>query len=253
MGLFIAISAIGGIFALYTSWLYVLSINLPSHSIDSRELNFPSNLEQLKSVVDILQEYKSDNVGYILLLFSSAYIYKQTFAIPGSVFMNLLGGALFGPWLAFPMCCVLSAFGATLCYLLSHFFGRALILKYAAERVKPLQKMVQDNLESLFFFLLFLRLFPMSPNWFLNMASPILDVPFIQFFFSVFIGLMPYNFICVQTGSLLSEITSVRDVLTTTTMLKLAAMAVVALVPGILFRKQKKRMEKRPKSEKGVL
>ena len=55
---------------------------------------------------------------------------------------------------------------------------------------------------------------------------------------------MPYNFICVQTGSLLSEITSVKDVLTTGTMLKLATMAVVALVPGIVFRKQKKKMEK---------
>ena len=28
----------------------------------------------------------------------------------------------------------------------------------------------------------------MSPNWFLNMSSPILDVPITQFFFSVLIG-----------------------------------------------------------------
>ena len=47
---------------------------------------------------------------------------------------------------------------------------------------------VQENLDSLFFFLLFLRLFPMSPNWFLNMSSPVLEVPIKQFFFSVLIG-----------------------------------------------------------------
>ena len=43
-------------------------------------------------------------------------------------------------------------------------------------------------MDSLFFFLLFLRLFPMSPNWFLNMASPILNIPIHLFFMSVFIG-----------------------------------------------------------------
>lgn len=47
---------------------------------------------------------------------------------------------------------------------------------------------VKENHDSLFFFLLFLRLFPMSPNWFLNISSPVLEVPLVQFFFSVLIG-----------------------------------------------------------------
>ena len=47
---------------------------------------------------------------------------------------------------------------------------------------------MKENLDSLLFFLLFLRLFPMSPNWFLNMASPVLEVPITQFFFSVLVG-----------------------------------------------------------------
>lgn len=47
---------------------------------------------------------------------------------------------------------------------------------------------VENNYDSLFFFLLFLRFFPMSPNWFLNVSSPILNIPVHMFFFSVFIG-----------------------------------------------------------------
>lgn len=31
--------------------------------------------------------YKEEHFIYVLVLFCSAYIYKQTFAIPGSVFM----------------------------------------------------------------------------------------------------------------------------------------------------------------------
>lgn len=60
-----------------------------------------------------------------------------------------------------------------------------------------------------------------------------------MFFFSVFIGLMPYNFICVQTGSMLSQISSMEDVFTSGTLLKLAAIALVALVPSLIMKKLK--------------
>ena len=53
----------------------------------SYELHFPSDLEDLKSLASLLKQYRQDNFGYVILLFCSAYLYKQTFAIPGSVFM----------------------------------------------------------------------------------------------------------------------------------------------------------------------
>lgn len=231
-----------------SAWLYFLTANLPSLSSMekdesksiSKELHFPKDLDDLSEIAEMMKEYKSDHFGYISLLFCSAYLYKQTFAIPGSVFMNLLAGAIYGIWLAFPLCCVLSAIGASLCFLLSKSFGKTLIMKYFADKLEPLQKMVQENLDSLFFFLLSIRIFPMSPNWFINMAAPILDVPITQFFFSVLIGLMPYNFVCVQTGSILSEITSIKDVMTTSIMIKFGLVAIVMLLPGLLAKYLKK-------------
>lgn len=60
----------------------------------SYELHFPSDLEDLKSLASLLKQYRRDNFGYVVLLFCSAYLYKQTFAIPGSVFMvSFLQGA----------------------------------------------------------------------------------------------------------------------------------------------------------------
>lgn len=58
----------------------------------------------------------------------------------------------------------------------------------SAHSLPLLSLQVEDNRNSLFFFLLFLRLFPMTPNWFLNLSSPILNIPIVQFFFSVLIG-----------------------------------------------------------------
>lgn len=240
------ILGIGSTFFSATLFLTLVSMCRPpfnanftesTNESESYELHFPSDLEDLKSLASLLKQYRRDNFGYVVLLFCSAYLYKQTFAIPGSVFMNLLAGAIFGIWAGFPLVCLLTGCGATFCYLLSKAFGKILLLQYFPNRVHALQSKVKENLDSLFFFLLFLRLFPMSPNWFLNMSSPILEVPITQFFFSVLIGLMPYNFICCQTGCILSQLTSLNELFTFDVVIKLCGIAVMALLPGLIVKK----------------
>ncbi|XP_044944649.1 transmembrane protein 41A isoform X2 [Mustela putorius furo] len=170
--------------------LYLLSTRLPrgrplgsGEDTADRSLWFPSDLAELRELSEVLREYRKEHQTYVFLLFCSAYLYKQGFAIPGSSFL------------------------------------------------------VEENRNSLFFFLLFLRLFPMTPNWFLNLSAPILNIPIVHFFFSVLIGLVPYNFICVQTGSILSTLTSLDALFSWQTVFKLLAIALVALVPGTLIKK----------------
>ena len=50
-------------------------------------LKFPSSLEGLKATASLLTEFQIHHPHYVFVLFCSAYLYKQTFAIPGSVFM----------------------------------------------------------------------------------------------------------------------------------------------------------------------
>ncbi|KAG8558984.1 hypothetical protein GDO81_017208 [Engystomops pustulosus] len=202
-----------------------------------RSLVFPSDLDELREMADFLQDYKREHQSYVTLLFCSAYLYKQAFAIPGSSFLNLLAGALFGPWTGLFLCCTLTSLGATSCYFLSQAFGKQILILYFPEKVSMMQNKIEENRSGLFFFLLFLRLFPMTPNWFLNLSSPILNVPVGQFFFSVLIGLLPYNFICVQTGSILSQIKSLDDMFSWGTLLKLLAIALVALIPGTIVKR----------------
>ncbi|XP_056390887.1 transmembrane protein 41A isoform X2 [Hyla sarda] len=195
------------------------------------------DLDELRELADFLQEYKREHQSYVTLLFCSAYLYKQSFAIPGSSFLNLLAGALFGPWMGLLLCCTLTSLGATFCYVLSQAFGKQILIMYFPEKISMLQNKIEENRSGLFFFLLFLRLFPMTPNWFLNLSSPILNIPVGQFFFSVLIGLLPYNFICVQTGSILSKIKSLDDMFSWGTLLKLLAIALVALIPGTIVKR----------------
>lgn len=50
-------------------------------------MKFPSDLEELRELAELLQFYKTEHTGYVLLLFCSAYLYKQSFAIPGSTLL----------------------------------------------------------------------------------------------------------------------------------------------------------------------
>lgn len=57
---------------------------------------FPTSLEKAQMLGSTLSEYTDDHYYAVLLAHGFVYIYLQTFAIPGTVFANLLAGALFG-------------------------------------------------------------------------------------------------------------------------------------------------------------
>ncbi|XP_008703449.1 transmembrane protein 41A isoform X2 [Ursus americanus] len=132
--------------------LYLLSTRLPrgrtlgsGEETGGRSLWFPSDLAELRELSEVLREYRKEHQAYVFLLFCSAYLYKQGFAIPGSSFLNILAGALFGPWLGLLLCCVLTSVGATCCYLLSSIFGKQLVVSYFPDKVSLLQRKVRGG------------------------------------------------------------------------------------------------------------
>ncbi|XP_071767835.1 transmembrane protein 41A-B [Centroberyx gerrardi] len=245
-----SLTGLVAVVAAATFYLYLLSAYLPpgprqlspgpageEPEVREYRLKFPSDLDELRDLAETLKFYKREHHGYVLLLFCSAYLYKQSFAIPGSSFLNMLAGAIFGPWEGLVLACLLTTSGSTFCFLLSSAFGKKYVVQLFPDKVALLQRKAEENRSSLFFFLLFLRFFPMTPNWFLNITCPILNIPLPIFFFSVLIGLIPYNFICVRTGSILSEISSLDDIFSWGTLAQLLAIACMALLPGALIRR----------------
>ena len=55
--------------------------------------------------------------------------------------------------------------------------------------------------------MLFLRLTPLVPNWFVNLSAGHVGIPISFFFGATAIGLAPNNIILVRTGLALSEFT----------------------------------------------
>lgn len=117
-----------------------------------------------------------------------AYIFLQTFAIPGSLFLSILSGYLFNFWTAIALICFCSALGATLCFIVSQHFGRRLVTHYFPMKVKSWAQQVEKHRSDLFSYMLFLRMTPFLPNWFINLTAPIIGVPLMPFVFGTFFG-----------------------------------------------------------------
>ncbi|XP_071444614.1 transmembrane protein 41A-like [Hetaerina americana] len=225
------------IIGLASGWLYLLTTLAPSIEKEKEVvLQFPNSLAELKEIAETLKTYYEKNYVYVLLLFCSAYLYKQSFMIPGSALLNLLAGALFGSMLALPIVCILTAIGASVCFLISKNFGKEILEKYFPNQILSLQRKVQSNSHRLLYFLLFLRIFPVTPNWFINVASPIAGVPLHLFFLTVLVGLLPYNLVCVQAGEVLTSLTTLSDLLSPSMLLTLSLGATLFLVPTIISR-----------------
>jgi len=139
------------------------------------------------------------------------------------------------------MVCVCATFGASSCYLLSYVLARGMIVKYFPKMLINFNEKVNAKRNNLFWYMLFLRLTPLVPNWFVNIASPIVGMPFKIFFFGTLLGLMPANIIHIRTGLTLYNINEIG--LNITGILSLAALAFLALIPTLFKKQLKERLE----------
>ena len=72
-----------------------------------------------------------------------------------------------------------------------------------------MQEKLEYHREDLIYYLLFLRITPLVPNFFINISSPHLKVPLWKFFLATLLGLMPLNVVHIKTGLMLNEVTAV--------------------------------------------
>ncbi len=80
---------------------------------------FPRSVENVKSLNGVLQGYMQSHFWSVLSGFVSLYIFMQSFAIPGTLFLSILAGALFGPELGLAIVSLVASTGSSCCYLLS--------------------------------------------------------------------------------------------------------------------------------------
>ena len=190
-----------------------------------------------------LQRAASDVRGIVgrqpvlsVLFLTTAYIFKQTFAVPGSALLNALLGIAFGTPLGMLFATLLSAAGATAGYLLSYEFGGGLLRRFGLEdRIWQLRMRVEAAAKRrvLLTTLLSMRVFPGTPHWALNFAAPHAGVPIGIFAATAGLGMLGHNTLCVYAGDRIAT-TAWSEVFSWRAVLALAGVALLFALPAVL-------------------
>uniref|UniRef100_A0A5B6ZXN7 VTT domain-containing protein n=1 Tax=Davidia involucrata TaxID=16924 RepID=A0A5B6ZXN7_DAVIN len=214
--------------------LGLVSVYLTMPDSDYSFLKLPRNLEDLQILRDHLENYTSDYTIQVLVGYCMVYIFMQTFMIPGTVFMSLLAGSLFGVLRGVALVVFTATAGASSCYFLSKLIGRPLVFSLWPDKLSFFQAQVAKRQERLLNYMLFLRVTPTLPNTFINVASPIVDVPYHIFFLATFIGLIPAAYVTVRAGIALGELRSVGDLYDFHSIATLFLIGVVTVTPTLM-------------------
>ncbi|XP_077286579.1 transmembrane protein stas [Arctopsyche grandis] len=241
---FKALSAVAVIFLCSILALAFLYSKFPDLSDDERQhIKIPLDIEEAKQLGLVLDRYKEKYLYEVMSGVFLVYIFLQSFAIPGSMFLSILSGFLFPFVAALTLVCTCSAIGASLCFLLSHLLGKKLVKKYCPQRAAKWAVAIEKNKGNLLYYMIFLRVTPFLPNWFINLTAPIIGVPLVPFALGTFIGVAPPSFVAIQAGQTLHTLTSSSDAWSWTSVVVLSLCAGLSLIPVVMKNKLKAKFE----------
>lgn len=160
-------------------------------------------LENIVLQRDRFHHFLAEHAILSVLAYVAVYVLAVALSLPGGLILTVTGGLLFG-WLVGGLAAVTGAtIGATLVFLIA----RTALGESLTERAGPwLGKLREGFREEALSYLLFLRLVPAFPFWFVNIAPALLGVPLKTYVLGTFLGIIPATFAFASAGAGLDSV-----------------------------------------------
>ncbi len=167
-------------------------------------------LENFKARQAEIDAWVSSRPALALAAYFLVYVLVTAVNIPGAAVMTLIGGALFGLFQGSVVVSFASSCGATLAFLLSRY----LLRDYVEQRFKGFAVRVNKGIEKDGAFYLFtLRLVPVLPFFAINMVMGLTRIKTLTYYIVSQIGMLPATLVYVNAGTQLSQVESLRGIL----------------------------------------
>lgn len=202
------------------------------------KLEVPHTFEDVRIVRQTLELYRLAYARHVTLLLTAAYLFLQSFMMPGSLGINILIGSLYPTFTAFMFVIAVSTLGASMNFMLTRWLLRDIIVGLFPNRIKGFQGELQRHQAHLLNYMLFIRVTPILPAWFVNLASPVVGIPYPIFIIATAVGHVPINFLTVHAGATLQTIHSMQDLYSVRNVVFMMTVGVLALVPVVWRRRQ---------------
>jgi len=155
-----------------------------------------------------LDDFVNMHYAAALAVFVGIYVAAVSLSIPGSLFLTITGGLLFGAVVGGVAVVVAATTGATVIFLIA----RGAFSDYVVRRAGPrLSRVVSGFCADAFSYLLFLRLVPVFPFFLVNLAPALVGVPVGTFVAATAIGIVPATFVFASLGAGLDSVIQAQD------------------------------------------
>jgi uncharacterized membrane protein YdjX (TVP38/TMEM64 family) len=153
-----------------------------------------------------LQDYAREHYWTALAGFILVYALATASTVPGPVFLTLLGGMMFGPYVG----ALAQATGATLGSILIYLIYRSAIGAWLRKKFEAdaglMDRLAKGLDKNAFLTLLTLRLIPSVPFVLINATAGMVAVPLRPYILATFLGLLPSTFIYTWIGAGLGDL-----------------------------------------------
>ena len=168
------------------------------------------NLEYLKSQQAGIAAYYQANPLQTGLTFFAVYVAVTALSLPGAAIMTLVAGAIFGLLWGVVIVSFASSIGAMLAFLVARFLLRDSIQAKFGDKLKAFNAGVEKEGA---FYLFTLRLVPAFPFFVINVVMGLTTMKALTFFWVSQVGMLAGTVVFVFAGQKLSEITSLKGIL----------------------------------------
>ncbi len=236
-------------FSAIKRWLPLVILALTMGVAYALGLHESLSFEAFQNHKDDLQNAVFERPVLSSLAFMGLYTLSVALSLPVATVLTLAGGFLFGLWLGTLYVVISATLGASIIFLIAKTsFGSAL-----RERAGGLYDRVAENMnENATGYLLFMRLVPIFPFVAVNVLPALFNVRLSVFVLTTFFGIIPGSFVYVNLGQQLGEIASLKDLVSTETLLSFALLGVFALIPT-LYKNFKKKGARKDASKKAAV
>lgn len=193
-------------------------------------------LQNVQSNLTSLRAYHQDNPIGVTAMFVGIYIALTSLSIPGTIFLTLMSGAIFGTLYGTILVTLSSAFGATMAFLMSRYLFRENVQKRFSEKLSEFNKKFEAH-GSVYLFTL--RMIPASPYVVINLLMGLTNIKTINFTIFTFLGMLPGTFVYVMAGKKIAEIKDSADVLSLEIILALCLLGLMPLIVKLFSKPQK--------------
>ena len=174
--------------------------------------------------------------GYFIL-----YVLTTSLSLPGASPLGIVGGALFGFWIATLVVSFASTIGATLACSVSRFLLRDWIQRKFNDKIAKVNEGIEKEGA---FYLFTLRLIPLFPFWMINLVMGVTKMSLFKFYWVSQIGMLPGTMVFVNAGKELAKIESVKGIFSPSLIISFALIGIFPIAVKKLVAFYKKRKEK---------